>query len=112
MQYVLTDGMTYSEIGYVIHYYVNTLHKKIELLYGLSFVGRVRADAFQAFKHEQQSLDVKSQAALVAAEAILNTEKPVFNITYIDKKPAQRKATQLSYDNIELKEDNDGDNQD
>jgi hypothetical protein len=109
-KYIIQFDMSFSEFGYIIFYYTEVMNKKIETLYGLSFVERIYREAHTAFLKQQEANQQQTEDAKIAAEVIGNPK--IINIKYTDKKPVPRKARQLSYDTIVLEEVKDGDSED
>jgi hypothetical protein len=113
LKLMMEEKMSYAEIGYCIQYYCSVLKQKIQILYGISFVGKIKTEALASFQREKALEQERSLAAREAAEQIKNGEQTVINIVYVDKKPIPRKLKQLSYETIKLdEEEDDGNNQD
>jgi hypothetical protein len=110
LKLMMDENMSYAQIGYCIQYYCETLKQKIQILYGISFVGKIKTEALAAFQRDQRLEQERSFAAKQAAEQMKSTEQKVINIVYVDKKTVSRKLKQLSYENINLNEEADDGN--
>ena len=101
--YCLLDDMTYKEIAQCIVYYVEVRGLKIDPIYGLSFISKIRPDAAKYFEKLRQE---KIRQEREAEKVVKNQEHNIiFNINYIDNQPRRPKLLDIGA--INMKEESD-----
>ena len=101
--YCLLDDMTYKEIAQCIVYYVEVRGLKIDPIYGLSFISKIRPDAAKYFEKLRQE---KIRQEREAEKVVQNQEHNIiFNIKYIDNQPRRPKLLDIGA--INMKEESD-----
>ena len=101
--YCLLDDMTQREIAQCIVYYVEGRGVKIDPIYGLSFISKIRPDAAKYFEKLRQE---KIRQEREAEKVVKNQEHNIiFNINYIDNQPRRPKLLDIGA--INMKEESD-----
>jgi len=104
-RYIINEQMSYKEIGRCICYYVEKEHKEINPLYGIAFVLNIRDAANKYFIQLENN---KKQKEEEAKKFIIKDDVVIYNIKEIVKKKTPPKLQELSFDDVNLKEEEDG----